>query len=330
MGEELTEDQKREAGQKAAREGNAKLNNDRLERLNQIANQSDELKNEDGMEDIPDVAWKEPGKQPAEGPEDEARVVMEAEEQDKAQDEARDAGATDIKQVNGETYYQLIVNGQEKWLTLAQLREKSAKIAAADEYLHNAKESAKKAESLIPSQEDESESTRKARTREVIARVQMGDAEAAEELAQLIDARPSRVTPDVLQAVDERIGSQLSFRDDADWFRREYKAEWDDPTLNARIMKRDKEMAQLYPTMNYRERLKEVGDEARAMRIAKAKPEPLKDNPKEARKAQVRALPVAATRMADEPDEGEEETYESAIANIAKARGQGRPIIHKR
>lgn len=331
--EEQTEEEKQAQGLKAAREGNDQRNNDRLARLEQIANQADEHKTEDGMEDIPDAAWREGGKAPAEGSkeEDTSREVMaEAEQQDKAQDEAREAGATDIKQVNGETYYQLIVNGREEWKTLAQLRETSSKVTAADEYLRNAKESARKAQGLIPSDEDEESKAGGARLREVIARVQMGDAEAAEELARSIEARPSRVTPDVLQTVDERIGSQLKFRDDAEWFRREYKDEWADPSLHDRIMKRDKEMAKLYPEMDYRARLKEVGDEARAMRIAKGiKPTP-EPPPKELRKAQVRALPTAAGRLSEEPDEGEEETYESAIANMAKARGQGRPVIHKR
>lgn len=332
MPEEKTEDEKKAEREKAAREGNDKRNSDRLERLNQIANQGDDLKAKDGLEDIPDAAWEEPGKAPAEGSKepDTSRVVMEAQEEDAKADEAREAGATDVKQVNGETYYQLMVNGQEQWKTLAQLRETSSKVTAADEYLRNAKESARKAQGLIPSDEDEEGKAGDARLREVIARVQMGDAEAAEELARSIEARPSRVTPDVLQAVDERIGSQLKFREDADWFRREYKDEWADPILHDRIMKRDKEMAKLYPEMDYRERLKEVGDEARAMRIARGIKTTPETNPKESRKAQVRALPTAAGRMSEEPEEGEEETYESAIANIAKARGQGRPVIHKR
>lgn len=332
MSEEQSEDDIKAQGEKAAREGNQKRNNDRLERLAAIADQSDSQKLEDGMDDIPDEAWREAGKAPSEGSkeEDTSREVMaEAEKEDKAQDEAREAGATDVKVVNGETYYQLIVNGREEWKTLAQLRETSSKVTAADEYLRNAKESARKAQGLIPSDEDEESKAGGARLREVIARVQMGDAEAAEELARSIEARPSRVTPDVLQTVDERIGSQLKFRDDAEWFRREYKDEWADPILKDRLTKRDGEMARLYPEMDYRERLKYIGDEARAMRVAKS-PKPADPPPKELRKAQVRALPTAAGRLSEEPDEGEEETYESAIASMAKARGQGRPVIHKR
>lgn len=333
--EELSEDQKRQEREKAAREANAARNNERLARLEQIANQSDELKTKDGMEDIPDEAWQEPGARKEAPVEEEApeKVIADAEAVDRAADEAREAGAKDVKEVDGTTYYLVIVNGTERWLTLKQLRETSSKVSAADQYLHDAKEAAKRV-AAAPSSTDEESSPKKGRARELLSRALMGEQEAVDELAQLIDAEPSRVTPDVLQAVDERVDGRLTFRDAVKWFDQEYKTELDDPELKARIVRRDSEIAKLYPEMDFKQRLKEVGEEARAIRIAKGRstPVPLERlREKEQRKASVRALPSAAGRVSEEESEADDgETYESAIAGIAKARGQGRPVVHKR
>ena len=333
--EDKTPDELRAEREKQAREANQARINERLERLNAIANQSDDLKTKDGMEDIPDEAWQERGggKSPAEDVEEAPeRVIADAEAADKAADEARAAGASDVKEVNGETYYLIVVNGSEKWLTLKQLRETSSKIEAADQYLREAKDAAKRIAAAPPSQ-DEGSSPAKGRARELISRALMGEQEAVDELAQLIDAPPSRVTPDVVQAVDERVDSRLTFRDAVSWFDQEYKTELADPELQKRIVRRDSEMAKLYPEMDFRQRLKEVGDEARAMRIAKGGAGPVSNDrlrEKEQRKASVRAIPAAAARLVDESEEDDGETYESAIQQIAKARGQGRPVVHKR
>jgi len=332
MSEEKSPEEIQREREKAAREANAARNNERLERLNAIANQADELKTKDGLEDIPDEAWQEPRGDAAEEEKPEA-VIADAEAADRAADEAREAGASDVKEVNGETYYLLVVNGQERWLTLKQLRETSSKVSAADEYLRDAKEAAKRVTAAPLSTTDEGSSPKKGRARELLSRALMGEQEAVDELAQLIDAEPSRVTPDVLQAVDERVDGRLTFRTAVEWFDQEYKSELADPELKARIVRRDKEMATLYPEMDFRQRLKEVGEEARAMRIAKGRSGPVSTDrlhEKEQRKASVRALPTAAGRQVEESDEDDGETYESAIAGIAKARGQSRPVVHKR
>jgi len=337
--EELSPEELRKQREKEAKEANQRRNNERLERLNNIANQADDLKQKDGLEDIPDEAWGEPkgeGRPPTERADEEPpeRVIADAEAADRAADEAREAGAQDVKVVDGETYYLVIVNGTEKWLTLKQLRETSSKVSAADEYLRDAKEAAKRITAASPSDMDEGSSPKKGRARELLSRALMGEQEAVDELAQLIDAEPSRVTPDVLQAVDERVDGRLTFRTAVEWFDQEYKAELADPELKARIVRRDKEMATLYPEMDFRKRLKEVGEEARAMRLAKGRSSPVppeKLREKEQRKASVRALPTAAGRVSeDESEEEDGETYESAIAGIAKARGQSRPVVHKR
>ena len=110
---EDNQDELRRQREIEARAANKARNDERLERLNNIANQADERKSQDGMEDLEDEAWTEQGVRAAEQEQDEGEIVAEAEETDRALDEARAAGADDVKITNGETYYRLIVNGTE-------------------------------------------------------------------------------------------------------------------------------------------------------------------------------------------------------------------------
>ena len=142
--EEMTQDELRSDNERLAREANETRNNDRLNRLNAIANQTDEAKVQDGMEDLDDEAWDEQARArpPHNHADENEQAVAAAEQADRETDEARDAGADDVRVTNGVTHYRLVVTGQEKWLTLEQLRASASKISAADEYLRTAKEAA--------------------------------------------------------------------------------------------------------------------------------------------------------------------------------------------
>lgn len=337
MEAELTEDQARAQREREAREANQKRNNERLDRLNNIANQADQTKTADGLEDLDDEAWSEsdgrrrptPQDRPEREQDDDDSVVAKAEKADRELDEARAAGADDVRVTNGQTYYRIIVNGQERWLTLQQLRDTSSKVTAADDYLRQAKESAKSLLSAPPSDSDEVASSGRARTRELLNRALMGEQEAIDELAQVLE-RPS--VPDVAKLVDERVDGRLTFREAVSWFDREYAQELKDPRVKDYMVWKDSQLAAANPDMDFKERLRQVGEEARALRgrsTVVSQPEPSRSQ-KEQRKASVRALPQAAGRQVDEADEEEDETYESAIQKMAKARGQLRPVIHKR
>jgi len=327
-----TQEQETEARikrEREAKEANQRRNQERLQRLDDIANGADDFKNrEEGVEDIEDRAWNDRNEpqQPHDGADDHnPREIADATEDEI--DEAREAGADDIKTTNGVTYYRLIVNGQERWMTLAQLRETSSKVTAADEYLRNAKESAKSIQGLIPSS-DESASVPSGDTRALIARVIMGEQEAIDELAQVLERRPS--VKDVARAVDERVDGRLTFRDAVSWFEQEYSAEMKNPDLKRYIVTRDAQLAAENPTMDFKERLTAVGEEARRIRGGSPAPSaaPKGRSEKESRKASVRSVPAAAGRQFDQEDDEDGETYESAIAQIAKHRGQNRPTIH--
>lgn len=331
MSEHMTEDEARAKREAEARAANKARNDERLERLNNIANYADQKKSADGMEDLEDEAWVEQGDRREREPEqDDGTVVAEAEEADRNLDEARAAGADDVKVTNGETYYRLIVNGQERWLTLQQLRENASKVSAADEYLRSAKELVKNNLTAHPSHRDDAASTDRGRVRELLNRAIMGEQEAIDELAQAIE-RPS-ATADVARLVDERVDGRLTFREAVNWFDKEYQNELSDPRLKEYMVWKDSQLAQSHPDMDFKERLRTVGEEARALRGRPAAPpaDPQRRAEKEQRKASVRAIPVAGGRQADEADEDENETYESSIAKMAAARGQARPTVHRR
>ena len=335
MAEDTNEDQIRQQKERDAREANDRRIAERLDRLNAIANQADERKAQDGMEDLDDEAWSDraPKSRPTKDEEeDPADTIADAEKADRELDEARAAGADDVRVTNGETYYRVIVNGNEKWLTLQQLRETSSKVSAADEYLRAAKEAAKTAiTGLNPSnQTDDSVSAAPGRVRELLNRALMGEQEAIDELARRLEG-PS-VTTDVLKAVDERVDGRLTFRQAVDWFDREYSAELSNPKLKSLMVQRDAQLAAEHPDMDFKQRLKMVGDEIRDLRreLGGIAPKTPERTEKEARKASVRTIQPAAGRLVDDSDEDEDDTYESSIRKMAAARGQARPVVHKR
>ena len=332
MSEHLTDEEARAKREAEARAANKARNDERLERLNAIANQADEKKSADGMEDLEDEAWTEHSDRKTRKDEeaDEQVVVADAEQADRDLDEARQAGADDVKVTNGETYYRLIVNGQERWLTLQQLRENASKVSAADEYLRSAKELVKNNLSAHPSHRDDAVNPDRGRVRELLNRAIMGEQEAIDELAQAIE-RPS-ATADVARLVDERVDGRLTFREAVNWFDKEYQNELSDPRLKEYMVWKDSQLAQSNPDMDFKDRLRTVGEEARALRGRPAAPpaDPQRRADKEQRKASVRAIPVAGGRQADEADEDENETYESSIAKMAASRGQARPTVHRR
>jgi len=307
------EEAKREQEAKAA---NDQRNNERLERLNAIANQNDESGE---FDDVEDEAWDD---------QTPAADVPDAEPEEVA--EARSHGADDVRETNGETYYRIIVNGQERWLTLAQLRETSSKVTAADEYLRNAKQAMHNVTGAPSTDEPQSRETG---VRDMLTRALMGEQEAIDELARRLERTPSQT--DVLRSVDERIDGRLTFRQAVDWFETEYADTLKIEPVRARAVQVDAELAAQNPDMDFKARLKMVGDDARTYlqqlrsQLGVVAQESGRSQ-KEARKASVRSLPVAGGRQSDGGEEGDDETYETTISKMAQSRGQGRPIIHKR
>ncbi len=256
-------------------------------------------------------------------------VVADDVADSKAPERVKADTASDVKVVNGVTYYLTVVNGKEKWLTLEQLRVAAQKVESADEYLASAAASVRNSARLAPSQQDEPSKIDDVDLEKTLSSAVMGDEESIKKLAAVIRARPSAVTPDALQQFDER----WSFRRAAEWFEETYADELDDPFLKRLMYERDAELAKADPHLPYKQRLKQAGDEVRDWMKKKSASGPVRaaSSPsKVERKKGLVNVPSAAARQASPEDEDAEEPVEDVIAQMAKSRGQSRAVAHGR
>jgi hypothetical protein len=345
---------------KKAREANESRNRSRTERLSEIADNNEAMR-ADEMVDTDDGNLKmkanpEEEAEAAAAKEDEESERALAELQAKAlQEEGVDKSEVraeesaeeevpqdkkttpaDMKVVNGETYYLTVINGKEKWLTLPQLRATAQKVESADEYLSAAAEAVRNAARLDLSskKEDEPSKVEKVDLEKILRSVAMGDEEAIRTLASVVQglqearAKPSEVTPDVLQQIDER----WSFRRAAEWFEETYSDLLADPFLKKLVYERDAELANDSPTLPYKQRLKTAGDEIRGWIAKRTGATGVKASASEAkadRKKTIVNMPGAAARQAPPADEEAEESTADVIEKMAKARGQARAIVHR-
>lgn len=358
-----------------ARDANKKRNDAMLEARNAIADNADNIKtDEDDLVPLTDEVWdqndrpedakrktraerlaeQEAEEEEAELTEEEAaaRLIRAKEAEDRELDDARDAGADDSRQrKDGTVEYRLIVNGKEKWLTLRQLRESAGKVDAADEYLQDAKEGATNAPTRRTSPTDaereqarreaeEQEKTRradaKAKLKDLYTRASMGDDEAIDQLADM-QAGLSRVTPDVLRMVDERVDARIVGRTDfqkaVDWFEDEYSDVLTTPRLKTEAGRLDVELANANPDLSPRDRLDKVGKQMRQLREDLGGAPRHKDTPrpesKLERKKNAPQVPTAAGRQRPDAEPDEQESTQDAIRKMAQSRGQARAISHK-
>lgn len=352
------------AAEARAAEVNKTRNDARIARMNAIADHADEVKaGEDELVDLTDDVWDQQDRPEnkrksreeliaeqdaadaaaeaaaAGGQEEEADaaadLIRRHEAEDRDADAAREAGADDVrKNAAGVTEYQ--VNG--KWLTLKQLR---AIAGDPGESGHEGEEGATRARTQAPDPAAAAEARRKAtetaqadaaaykaHLKELYTKASMGDEEAIDQLAE-IQAGLSRVTPDVLRIVDERVDARVTgrtaFNQAVEWFEGEYADELATPALKAQAARRDRDLAQENPDMAPRERLKKVGEELRQLRIDLGGKPP---ETKQQRKAQADQVPAAGGRQRPDAEPDEVQSTSDAIASMAKSRGQARAIKH--
>lgn len=285
---ELTEE---EARAKAA-ESNQRHNNDRLKRMEAIADSSEDARPE-GLEPNED---------------EQAARALQAEGVEEAADDL-----SDERVVNGVKHYLTVVNGVQRWMTLEQLRTSASKVEAADEYLRTASEAARNSARAALSKPDEPAGLEEDEARRLLAAAALGDEEAISRLARVITAKPSGVTPDVLQALDQR----LSFRTELAQLEAEQKDLLEDPYMGRLFRVRLNELKQENPNMTLSQAYRGIGQELRkafpgAQGSAQKKLE---------RKRTLPSVPQAAQRQSAEGEEEGEEDPSAVIERMAKARG---------
>ena len=333
-----------------ARKANEARNQSRLERMSEIADGNDaagtaEMQDVDGgnlvlkesasPEEREALAARDEEESQRYLAEQEARALQtegaapEVDEAVEPKKPTEESTPSDVKVVNGITYYLTVVNGKEKWLTLEQLRVTAQKVESADEYLASAAASVRNSARLTPSKPDEPSRVEEDDLEKTLSSAVMGDEDAMRKLAAAIRAKPSAVTPDVLQQFDER----WSFRRAVEWFEEAYEDELKDPFLKQLVYQRDADIAKEEPHLPYKQRLKKAGDEVRAWIQKRSGAGPVRavtsPNKLERKKVLVN-VPSAAARQASPDDEDAEESVEDVIGRMAKARGQSRAVTHGR
>lgn len=357
--EELAAEEKatKEHREQLAREANQRRNETLLAARNAIADNADRADPEkEDLQDVTDEMLADHGgdgkprtraQQLTEQEEEAAAELLRAaEREDKAQDEARAAGADDIRKTEeGVTEYRLEVNGEEKWLTLEQLRARAGDSSDEEEPLQPGKRGAKREPDPTPTPQAQAEARRqaeerqaaeaaayKAHLKELYTKASMGDEQAIDELAE-IQTRLSRVTPDVLRVVNEQVDARMvgrtTFEKAVEWFETEYAPELSTNTLKAYAARRDREIANENPDMAPRARLKLVGEEMRKIRTdLGGKPSGKTPPSKLERKERAPQVPSAAGRQRPDAEPDEAESTQDTIRRMAQSRGQSAAIKH--
>jgi hypothetical protein len=302
-----------------ATEANRSKNNERLAKIEAIADGAEEHRKDDleGI-DVKDDAAEREARAIAE--DEAAAKLLQAEG---ATEEAKEPPAdSDTKEVNGETYYRQIVNGREKWQTMKEIRTLASKVEAADEYLQNASEAARNASRLALSREDEPSKVEKVDLRKLLRAAVLGDEEAIETLASALETRPSEVTPDVVRQIDQR----LSFRTELAQLEDKSKDLLENPYTKRLFRDRLNELKEENPTMGLTEAYTSIDKELRTAfpNISKAKTQD-----KLERKRTLVNVPTAASRQTTEEEPEGEEDVSTVIEQMAKARGL-QPHVHSR
>jgi hypothetical protein len=334
---------------------NARQNNSRLQRMQQIANRVDGGRAED-FEDVngETVTGDAFGGEFDDSPEareaqalreeEEARVALEEEaaraeaenlqaegagegEGDETTTAAGDGGdAPEEKLINGVKHYLVLTPKGEKWLTFPQLKASAQKVESADEALQRANDAVKKATQLaLAPREEPSDEESNLDVESILSSAVMGDREAIKSLASLLKTRPSK-TPDVSREVAQAIATRSAVQTAEAQQKDIFEVEPLVPVFRARLQ----QVAQAEPELSIVAAYKKAGDMVRKEFAPMLKKRPDGNLSKADRKRTLVNPPAQGSRQAPKVDEDGEENPQSVIDQIAKGRGQARAIRHGR
>jgi hypothetical protein len=209
----------------------------------------------------------------------------------------------------------LKVNGKVIELPLEEVIARAQMVESAHDYLDQAKRirldalqsaqgTAKPADPTPPVEDDLA----------LVRAIQMGsEEEAVQALRQLRSP-----TIDLPKLIDER----MSFQQAVSRFQTEFKDVFDDPMLRQVVLNKDAELVAQGDARPYWERYESIGNEVRDW-VKTFKGTPSATDKRE-RKASVKAIPSAASRVSSQTQEEPDESVSDVIANMARQRGQVR------
>jgi hypothetical protein len=289
-------------------------NDDRIARLNAIADQTDSER-ADEFANVNDDGTTEPFTV-------EAQQTEEEQEEEGVQAEAAptDAEAPAKK-------YRLKVNGRELELTEEELIARAQKIEAADEYLRQAAEAKRRLEQ--PSAADPKVIQRHQDDEDLalVRAIQVGtEQEAVAALRKLREqsssARPSLSRDDVSRTIDER----LAFNTAIDRFSTEFNDVWTDPILKKLAFDRDAQLLKEGDTRTYWDRYEQIGGEIRSWRqsLTPAAKQDASMAERQERKASAPKVPTATASVKSKPAKAEEDDTDDSPSSVIAAMAQRR------
>lgn len=289
-------------------------NDDRIARLNAIADQTDSER-ADEFANVNDDGTTEPFTV-------EAQQTEEEQEEEEAQTEAAptDAEAAPKK-------YRLKINGRELELTEEELIARAQKIEAADEYLRQAAETKRRLEQppvadpkVIQRHQDDEDLA-------LVRAIQVGtEQEAVAALRKLREqsssARPSLSRDDVSRTIDER----LAFNTAIDRFSTEFNDVWTDPILKKLAFDRDAQLLKEGDTRSYWDRYEQIGGEIRSWRqsLTPAAKQDASMADRQERKAAAPKVPTATASVKSKPAKAEEDDTDDSPSSVIAAMAQRR------
>jgi hypothetical protein len=237
--------------------------------------------------------------------------------------------AGDEKVIGGVKYYLTIVDGNEKWLTLRELREHAAVVINTEETLQRAQEALQRSSQTDGTPKGQPVEVDDKDLENIILSAAVGDEEAVRKLVSVIKARPAGASPqDISRQVTQQIATQRAV-DDA-------KAEQKD-LLNHEVLapifdQRLVAFAKAKPKTQIRDAYKAVGEQMRKdfapLLQTTGRQPPVQD--KTARKRTIVNPPEGVARQRSTEGDDREPSVSQDIDAIAKSRGQARAHRERR
>ena len=265
-------------------------NDERISRLDAIANSADGLRDEE----LVDITGDE-----------EVQGRQAAEE---TAEESEESAPADAPQK-----FKIKVNGNEIELTHDELIARASKVEAADQYLAHAK---RMAEQGIQQPSDKTDAEEYGSDDLAQARaLQMGTEEEAAAVIAKIRKSPS----DNTDVIATRAADRIRFEDARAWLHDEYKDIVKDPNLWTLFIEKDTQMVEAGDRQPYKQRYSTIGEELRKWH---GTPKGSFEDKRALKSATVHKLPTAAARATQPVEEEPDDSPSAVIAQMAQRRGQ--------
>lgn len=229
----------------------------------------------------------------------------------------------DERVVDGVRYYRTMVDGNERWLTLTQLREGVSNGIATRETLQRAQEALRSAaQPPVSPERPAGEDLDDEDLENVILSAGMGDAEAVKKLVSVI-RRPAVSREDIDRRVSQRIATQRAV-DQAESAQADLLG---NKVLEPEFRRRLREYGSANPSKLIIDCYQAVGDQMRkdfAPMIGSSGKGQGSGQSKQERKREIVSPPRSAGRQPARPDEDREVPVGDQIDAIARSRGQAR------